>query len=264
MTRARSLAARALLLAFSLAACAEPPGSRQEPPTGTIWSWTGIAGSEPVRVAGPARYTLELHDDGRFAMRADCNTGGGTYELKGAALRLRPGPMTLAACPDGSRADRYLAALETVTSWARSGDGLSLGLGGGATMEFVPLPASPSRGGSEALGGTEWTVVGVNNGRQGVASVPPGAGLTVRFGRDGSLTGSAGCNTFRGTYEVDGGSIAVPPAASTEMMCMDEGVMERERQLLDALSAASTWEIAGDRLQLRGAEDELRVDLTRR
>ncbi len=116
------------------------------------------------------------------------------------------------------------------------------------------------------LVGTQWDVIGYNNGKGGVVSVTLGTELSALFGEDGTLAGSAGCNNYNAAYQVDDasaaeGEISIGPAASTRMMCPEpEGIMEQEALYLAALETAEVFRIQGDRLQLRTAEGSLVAD----
>jgi len=69
--------------------------------------------------------------------------------------------------------------------------------------------------------------------------------ITAIF-EEGKLTGSAGCNTYNGTYTATSGSaeneITVGPLATTRMACA-ENVMDQETRYLSALEAAETYTI---------------------
>ena len=108
------------------------------------------------------------------------------------------------------------------------------------------------------LAGSAWTVIGYNNGRGGVVSTTIGTELTVAFGPDGSVRGSAGCNSYRAGYETDGDAITIGLPASTRMACdQPEGIMEQEGAFLQALTTAATFRIFGDRMEMRTAEGSI-------
>jgi heat shock protein HslJ len=49
--------------------------------------------------------------------------------------------------------------------------------------------------------------------------VPDAAVVSARFGHDGTVTGSAGCNSFSGSYTVaDAGGLSIDPGATTQMV----------------------------------------------
>ncbi len=66
---------------------------------GTVWQWTAFEDSSEensIVVDDPASYLLTLWPDGTYNLKADCNVGGGSYELDGASLIINPGFSTLA------------------------------------------------------------------------------------------------------------------------------------------------------------------------
>jgi heat shock protein HslJ len=84
-----------------------------------------------------------------------------------------------------------------------------------------------------------------------VSSPLPGTELTARFASDGTLTGSAGCNTYRTMFETDQGGIEIAPPAATKKACAaPEGVMEQEAAFLAALPTADHYRVDGGSLAL--------------
>jgi heat shock protein HslJ len=75
------------------------------------------------------------------------------------------------------------------------------------------------------------------------------------FGADGTLAGTAGCNTYRATYDTDGAAITIGEPAATKKACTTpEGVMEQELAYLSALPLAASYTVEGDRLSLLTTE----------
>jgi heat shock protein HslJ len=80
------------------------------------------------------------------------------------------------------------------------------------------------------LNGTGWTLTGyVHNGTPSQALTT--TKVTLDFGDDGHITGSAGCNRYFASYEVKGTAITVGPAGSTMMYCDTPGVMDLKKCL---------------------------------
>jgi uncharacterized lipoprotein YbaY len=223
---------------------------------GPVWRWNRLLGADSLDVATPGNYTLELHPGGRYTIRADCNTGSGSYSLGDDRFEMGPGPMSQAACGGDSLSNRYLQLLSSAQTYRCSGDRLFLKLGGGGgEMEFVARR-------TVNLAGTSWIVRSYNNGKQAVVSVRGGTSLNALFGADGKLAGSSGCNRFTAGYTVGIDTIEVGPAALTRRMCgAPEGIMEQETAFLTALATAATYKLEGERLQLRTSEGALAVDL---
>ena len=77
--------------------------------------------------------------------------------------------------------------------------------------------------------------------------------ITAEFvSSEGTVEGSAGCNSYSGSYEVKNSQLSIPgPIAATEMYCMEpEGVMEQERQYLELLQAAESYSVEDGELQI--------------
>ena len=101
--------------------------------------------------------------------------------------------------------------------------------------------------GGTALEGTEWTLV------SGVEA-PEDAVPTLTLA-DGSANGFGGCNTFGGSYELDGDSITIGPLASTMMAC-EEAKSASEAAYLPALEAADAWAVENGELVLSSDGEE--------
>ena len=70
---------------------------------GTKWNWLGSqTGTERLFVPMPIRYTLEFRTADTVYVKADCNTGSGTYKVEGDKVTIGPMAMTMMACPPGS------------------------------------------------------------------------------------------------------------------------------------------------------------------
>jgi heat shock protein HslJ len=99
-----SLSSIALIL--SLAACAQTvsgPSSVQDSPSFATGAWKLQSLARPdsteATVSDPSRFTLAFVDGGnRLSLRADCNTGSGTYAASGGTLTVGPFAMTRAFC----------------------------------------------------------------------------------------------------------------------------------------------------------------------
>lgn len=109
---------------------------------GTPWLWTAstIAGAEVI--PDPAKYTITLSTDGTFSAKVDCNQVAGTFTVTDYGdVQIKPGPSTLAACPEPSLADIFLAGLSGATKYQMAADGLVL-TGPNGAMTFSPTPPS--------------------------------------------------------------------------------------------------------------------------
>lgn len=114
-----------------------------------------------------------------------------------------------------------------------------------------------SGSGTTSLDG-EWLLqAGTNQGQ----AVPIVAGSKITLKIDGNQAGgSAACNLYGGTIQVNGSSIAISALSMTEMACQ-ENVMASESAYLAALPRATMAARSGNGLLLTGPQVELRFTL---
>ncbi len=220
---------------------------------GPVWLWqqTLMSNDDQFGPDNPANYTVQFMADGTVAVQADCNRVGGSYTLDDSAIAIELGPSTLVACPEGSLGDPFVAQLGGAAIYFFQEGDLLLDLQfDSGTMRFSPQ--------SSELAGTSWVVIGHNNGRGGVVSSIISTEMTATFGEDGTITGSAGCNSYSAGYEVEGNNISIGLPLATMMACGEpEGIMEQEQEYLAALGTAATYQITGDSMEMRTAEGSI-------
>lgn len=226
------------------------------PLVGTLWQLSGYnngKGGFASMLAG-TEITAVFAEDGKLGGSAGCNNYATSYEISGAFISVGPVASTMMMCPEDimEQEGAYLAALESATTYAIEGKQLSLLNSEGG------LAASYTVGEETSLTGSQWQAIGYNNGKEAVVSVIIGTEITAVFGEDGNLTGSAGCNNYTASYQVNGDAISIGPAATTRMFCADpEGTMEQEGLYLSALQMAATYRVESDKLELRTADGAL-------
>lgn len=104
-------------------------------------------------------------------------------------------------------------------------------------------PSGAASGGSLGpiqLAATSWTLVDLD----GAVPANGGARLTLEFRADGSAGGTAGCNSYGGSYTLDGTTIAFGPLVSTKMAC-EQPLMAMETTYLTALQATTSYGVDG-------------------
>ena len=97
----------------------------------------------------------------------------------------------------------------------------------------------------DPLDGTSWELMAYRKTRP-----IPGTSLSATF-EDGQVSGSAGCNSYGGSYQVSDGTISFSELFITEMACMDpEGVMGQEALFMGFLRDARTLRFVEGQLQI--------------
>ena len=110
--------------------------------------------------------------------------------------------------------------------------------------------ASAAPGVPEQVVGPEWRLVSYQ-GADGQVSDVSANEITIRFGADGSVSGSGGCNGYRGTYTADAtGALALSQVVATLRACADETKTAWETRYFAALQTVSAYKLDGDRVQL--------------
>jgi heat shock protein HslJ len=222
--------------------------------TGKVWALSELEGKSLVPATG---ITAQFTSDGKVSGSAGCNRYNSTYTVSGSSITIKmPLSTTMMACPQPvmDQENAYLKALGDAKTYSVSGDKLTLAGADNKTLASYNAQ-------SQDLSGTSWEVTGYNNGKQAVTSVLAGTTLTAEFGKDGTLSGDSGCNSYNGPYTVNANQIKIGPLASTRKACGDPaGVMEQETQYLAALESAATYRIEGTVLELRTKDSALAVD----
>jgi heat shock protein HslJ len=224
--------------------------------TGPLWSLDTINNQPLVPGSG---ISAQFTSDGKLSGSAGCNQYSGTYSVSGNTMKISSSlATTMMACQQNimDQENAYLKALGEVKNYTVSGDQLTLSdANNNSLLVYKPQ--------SQNLSGTSWQVIAYNNGKQAVVSVMAGTTLSMEFGKDGTLSGNAGCNTYSGSYAVTGRQIKIGPLASTMMYCGDPaGVMDQETQFLAALQTAATYQLEAETLELRTSDGALALNAT--
>jgi heat shock protein HslJ len=201
----------------------------------------------------PGTNTTALFQEGQVNGNAGCNGYFGSYEVEGANLSIGPLASTEMFCvsPPGvmDQETAYLAALNSAASYTIDQDQLHISGADGETV-LVYMVAEP-----KSLTGNLWKTISYNNGQEAVVSVIIGSEITAYFDEDGTLSGSAGCNNYSATYDIEGDQLTIGPAITTRMACQDpEGIMDQEMQYLAALEMVTAYQFEEERLILLDAE----------
>ena len=122
---------------------AKPPaaqtGMRDPGPLSGEWRWVRtVTPVESIVADDPTHYTLTFNEGGKLAVRADCNSGSGTFTQDGKSLAIGPFALTRMACPPGSLDSKFVTQVGGVATCFMSGDTLMIDLKmDSGTMRFV-------------------------------------------------------------------------------------------------------------------------------
>jgi len=84
--------------------------------------------------------------------------------------------------------------------------------------------------------------------------------VTLNFANDGKVSSSAGCNSYSGKYESTmGGELKVSDITHTLMLCTQPGLMDQERDFLDALDDAKSYKVVSGKLTITADDGMLLV-----
>ncbi|MFF1418268.1 META domain-containing protein [Streptomyces sp. NPDC058280] len=246
ITTVTAVTAVALL---TLAACGTESGSdagskgsggsvRSELPlTDVVWSVDSVSVGGK-KTAAPAGASVEIDSKGRASAKTGCNTIGADVTVSGDTVTVGKKESTLIGCPE------ELEGFEEALSGAFSGKlkaevedkRLTLTTADGDAISLTSEPPAP-------LAGTEWTVNSLAAGAT-ATSLPKGTEGKAHFtlGKDGSVEGSLGCNTFSSTAKVSGSTVTFGRITSTRKLCPGPE-MTVERQVQKVLDGKVSYEL---------------------
>ncbi|HVP24515.1 MAG TPA: META domain-containing protein [Methanomicrobiales archaeon] len=249
-----------VVAAVLIAGCTAPapsgpgtPGGNGAGPAGTSWVLASMAdaGGNLTPVPASPPITLEFRDAATVGGSGGCNVYGGSYETNGIRINISRIVSTLRYCVDTAvdeRESAYLGLLGRARFFRIDGDSLRFFDGEGSEM-LAFLRASPVS--ATPLVGTRWVLESVAAGAGAVSSVIAGTEIDAVFANDGSVSGSAGCNSYFAMYTTEGGSLTIGPVGTTKKYCgVPAGIMEQEQTFIELLGQVSAYGIEGDQLEL--------------
>ena len=281
-SKSRLLLSVLLLVAVVLSACSSPtptaaplPTDTAAPPTptaepspapvdyssvpivGKTWYWQETQRNNETLtvVTDPAKYTVQFNADGTYTGIADCNNFAGGYTVEGSSITLQPGPMTLAACPEGSQADEYLKELNNVAAFLLQDNYLYLDIKADAgTMKFSEQPTAPQTVPAYAelpLANQVWMWQNLSPQSGNPTIVTNPQNYLLEFLPDGTLRGLADCNAMNGSFSANGNTLKIENLSTTKMACPDGSL---DSQYTDALEQAASYEIKDSLLTITLAD----------
>lgn len=207
---------------------------------GTQWELESIDGES---VLEGTSVTLSFGEDGRASGSGGCNSYGGSYSINDTSISFGQMISTMMACEEGIMAQEmaYFQALETASGISVEGDTLIINYGAEQELRFSRL----------TLVGTTWELTSLAG-----SDVVEGTTVTLTLGEENAVTGDTGCNVYRGSYMLDGQSIAFGPLLTTRRACLSDEAAAQEQAFLAALENASDYVQQADQLTINTTEGE--------
>lgn len=222
---------------------------------GTSW----VLASLPEKTLANGSPATISFSEGRASGTDGCNRFMMGFTTNGSQIQFPTQPAgTLMACPPGvqEQAQWFMQAVTSAQSFHVADGRLTLMDANGKELAtFIEQ--------RQELAGTAWNATGINNGRQALVGLVADSTVTLNFGTDGTVFGSAGCNSFNAGFEQSGGTVSFKPAATTRKMCPDPAVMEQEQAFLNALVASTSVQLEGGQLVFRDAGGAMQVTATK-
>jgi putative lipoprotein len=118
-------------------------------------------------------------------------------------------------------------------------------LGAALLLMMLPGDVTLAQGSANQLAGSEWRPVEIRG-----EAVDANGMAFVRFGAEGKVSGSGGCNRFFGQYETEGTKLTLSRLGSTRKAC-PEPLMTLEHRFLGVLRDTAGFERRRAKLALR-------------
>ncbi|MEN6343611.1 MAG: META domain-containing protein [Methanospirillum sp.] len=137
------------------------------------------------------------------------------------------------------------AVLAAAVALALLAAGCTTQPGANNTTATATVPAAES-----SLVGT-WQLTSFLGANGETVRAVAGSVPLVTFSRDGSVTGTAGCNHFTANYTVSGDRLSIGPTVSTLMACpVPTGLMDQEQRVFELFPLTAGYTISGSTLTL--------------
>lgn len=108
---------------------------------------------------------------------------------------------------------------------------------------------SGAPGAPTSLAGTQWNLSSFSE--SGIDTpVVAGTEPTLEFQEGGQAVGMGGCNQFGAQYSTSDNQLDIIEIITTEIACLEEGVMEQEQRYYQALQSADDFELLDSELRI--------------
>jgi len=189
--------------------------------------------------------TVAFSADGTLSGNAGCNNYSAGYQFDGNQLSVSMPIMNLMACESGMDQEQaFLQLLEAAQSYRLGIDALEISTADGTQVMRFSARHLP-------LENVRWVLASIDG-----QPLPEDVSANVLFtpanspaaqGEEQTVNGSAGCNTFFGSYTLAGDTFSAGPFGLTRMMCQ-EPAMQVEQAFLAGLESAQNYQITLNQL----------------
>lgn len=228
------LLASSIMLLVAVAGCGEGDTATGNPLEGSRWEMTFVREGTDLVAANPTTIATAVFSNGQAFGSAGCNLYQAPYSINSDSITFGDLAQTGSAChPDHVRqGDAFIQAMRTATRFVLTAEHLELtDASGAAQVVFRPAAELP-------LTGVDWQLVWYGEGTAPL----DGTQINLLFRDDGTLTGTAGCNSYFADYAIDGDQLIIGGIGSTEMACMvPDGVMTQEVDYLTVLIRVTSF-----------------------
>jgi heat shock protein HslJ len=217
-----------------------------------LGKWTlisALAGMGTTNVIPGTTIITTFSEDGTVSGSAGCNNFVASYQSREDTLTTGTLTTTLKSCnsPAGvmNQEQIFLTNLKGVDTFTTTSDILAISDANGKTLltfrkEGAPVSPLP-------FAGIEWRLETYKGSGGSMIGINPATTVSALFGTEGSISGSAGCNSYTGSYTHSGqNGISIGPLATTRMYCGEPGLMDQETACLANLQAAASYQVTSD------------------
>ena len=117
---------------------------------------------------------------------------------------------------------------------------------GGTPSSSTTQPADTSD-----LTANPWALVSYNAANGSAPATTQGRDAVLQFAKDGSLSGTTGCNNFAGTFSTKGSDLTISLGPMTRRACTDPALTAQEDALTTGLAQVTSYSVEGSTLTLK-------------
>ena len=227
------------------------------------WELESLAGINSATLQQLGRPIKINFSQGRVSGSDGCNYINATYQSKDYHLKIMTHRMasTKMACTGvgNTVSNQYIKTLGSVIGYQQSGQSLNLINNRGQIVASYKAPIAG------ALMNTNWQLMSYLDARQTarVSSINTEK-MTLQFGKDGTLSGNSGCNTYSAPYRVNpkNNRIDLGSIITTQKFCAQPAdLMKEEQAFLGDLQQVKSFKRSGKELELFDGKGKRLLDL---